>query len=176
MSDPVQYEWRPAPCPACADPAARLVAGDCDRYELLLCNRCPAHGQLPYRHLAEAQVALPYGAVLAMQGGVLRIGVPAAPPGLNAYTQAVVELATERGYVPVWRRSARRHRVVLTAPVPDGPWGWLEVGARSGKILRAVAYPDRRLASRVSADGPVAARQLVSGLPVPGSAAGKPGG
>ncbi|MEU3607078.1 hypothetical protein AB0E83_16765 [Streptomyces sp. NPDC035033] len=102
--------------------------------------------------------------------GVLRIGVPAAPPGLNARTRAVVELAAERGFIPVWHHSPRRHRVVLTAPVPDGAWGWLEVGARSGEILRAGVYPDGCRAPGIKAEGPSAARRLMKRLS-PGSPA-----
>ncbi|MFE5795799.1 hypothetical protein ACFQ8C_24940 [Streptomyces sp. NPDC056503] len=165
------YEWRPAPCPVCADPAARLVSADGDRAELLLCGRCPAHGHLPYRHLAEVKAILPGGAMLTMNGEVLHIGTPAAPPGLNAFTRSVVELATQRGLIPVWYPSIRRHRVVLTAPVPDGVWGWMDVGARSGRILRAEIHPNERCAPGTSADGPHAARRLMGGIPVPGAPA-----
>ncbi|MFC9260825.1 hypothetical protein ACFRFJ_42345 [Streptomyces hydrogenans] len=172
MPDDARYEWRPALCPVCVDPAARLVRGDSDRFELLLCVRCPDHGQLPYRDLAEVLAVLPRGAVLAMRGEVLYIGAPAAPPGVNAYTQSVVAGAVERGFVPVWHASPRRHRVVLTAPVPDGAWGWLEIGARSGRILRAGAYPDGRRGPEVSADGATAVRRLVRGLRGPVSPSG----
>ncbi|MFI8515293.1 hypothetical protein ACIGHB_29615 [Streptomyces sp. NPDC085460] len=164
MPDEFPYEWRPAPCPVCQDPAARLVAADRDRSALLLCGRCPAYGKSPYRHLSEVHAILPLNAVLAMGGEVLRIGVPAAPPSLNPYTQAVVKLATERGFIPVWHRSPRRHRVILTAPVPDGAWGWLEVGACSGKILRAGAYPKGRRTPGVGAEGPRAARRVMDRL------------
>ncbi|MFG2667679.1 hypothetical protein ACGFY6_25970 [Streptomyces sp. NPDC048387] len=166
------YEWRTAPCPECADPAARLVPGDSDRADILLCTRCPAHGRLPYRDPADIRARLPFGVLLAMRGGALRVGVPAVPHGLNAYTRSVVALATERGLLPVWRPSIRRHHVTLAAPGPEGGWGWMEVGARSGKILRATVHPQGRSAPGIRAAGPRAVRQLVARLCVPGAADG----
>ncbi|MFJ3817817.1 hypothetical protein [Streptomyces sp. NPDC090056] len=166
------YEWRTAPCPECADPAARLVPGDSDRADILLCTRCPAHGRLPYCDPAVIRARLPLGVVLAMCDGTLRIGIPAAPHGLNTYTRSVVTLATEHGLLPVWRPSVRRHRVILAAPGPEGAWGWMEVGARSGRILRATIYPHGCSASGIRAAGPRDVRQLVASLSVPGSVAG----
>lgn len=166
------YEWRTAPCPECADPAARLVPGDSDRADILLCTRCPAHGRLPYRDPADIRARLPFGAALAMRREVLHLGLPATPHGLNAYTRSVVTLAIERGYLPVWRPSTRRHHVTLAAPDPDGAWGWIEVGARSGKILRAAVHPHGRGAPGSRAAGAHAVRQLVAHLPAPGSSAG----
>ncbi|MFE6461485.1 hypothetical protein ACFVP0_28995 [Streptomyces cinereoruber] len=172
------YEWRAAPCSECADPAARLVPGDSDRADILLCTRCPAYGRLAYRDPADVRAVLPSGVVLAMRDGVLHLGVPAAPD-VSAYTRSVVALVTERGFLPVWRSSARRHHVTLTAPGPDGAWGWMEVGARSGRILRAVVYPHGRGAPGIGAAGPRAVRQLVARLsdfgpfPGPGAAEGE---
>ncbi|WP_331735377.1 hypothetical protein OG590_40335 (plasmid) [Streptomyces goshikiensis] len=164
------YEWRTAPCSECADPAARLAPGDSDRADILLCTRCPAHGRFPYRDPADIRARLPFGVALAMRDGALRIGVPAAPHGLNVYTRSVVALATERGLLPVWRPSTRRHHVTLAAPGPEGGWGWMEVGARSGKILRATVHPHGRSAPGIRAAGPRAVRQLVARLCVPGAA------
>ncbi|MFI8769559.1 hypothetical protein ACIGN6_32270 [Streptomyces sp. NPDC053792] len=166
------YEWRTASCPECADPAARLVPGDSDRADILLCTRCPAHGRLPYRDPADIRARLPFGVLLAMRGGVLHLGVPAAPHGLNAYTRSVVALATERGLLPVWRPSARRHHLTLLAPGPDGVWGWMEVGARSGKILRATVHLHGRGAPGTGAAGPRAVRQLVARRAASGRSAG----
>ncbi|MEU2454834.1 hypothetical protein ABZ605_32695 [Streptomyces sp. NPDC012765] len=162
------YEWRTAPCPECADPIARLVPGDSDRADILLCTRCPAHGRISYHDPADIRARLPFGVVLAVRGGVLRIGVPAAPHGLTAYTRSVVEQATERGLFAVWRPSARRHDVILAAPGPDGAWAWIQVGARSGRILRAAAYPHGRNVPGVRAAGPRAVGQLVASLSVSG--------
>ncbi|TDU67842.1 hypothetical protein [Streptomyces sp. KS 21] len=166
------YDWRTAPCPECADPAALLVPGDSDRADILLCTRCPMRDRLPYRDPADIRAHLPFGVVLAMRGGVLRIGTPAAPSGLNAYTRTVVAMATEDGLLPVWRPSTRRHHVTLAAPGPEGAWGWMEVGARSGKILRATVHPHGRSAAGIRATGPHAVRQLVARLSGPGSFAG----
>ncbi|GAA1590633.1 hypothetical protein [Streptomyces globosus] len=171
MPDADSYEWHPAPCPECADPAARLAPGDSDRADILLCSRCLVHGRLPYRDPAEIRACLPFGVRLAMRGEVLHIGVPVTPHGLNAYTRAVVDLATERGFVAVWRPSRRRHEVIVAAPRPDGAWGWIEVGARSGKILRAAVYPHGRGRPGMRAAGSRAVRQLVERLPIPGAAA-----
>ncbi|MEV7581586.1 hypothetical protein [Streptomyces erythrochromogenes] len=129
--------------------------------------------RLPCRDPADIRAHLPFGAVLAMSGGALRIGLPAAPRGLTAYARAVVALATEHGLLPVWRPSTRRHRVTLAAPSPDGAWGWMEVGARSGKILRATIHPHGRGGPGVQAAGPRGARQLVACLSGPGSFAGR---
>ncbi|MDH6544137.1 hypothetical protein M2167_006694 [Streptomyces sp. SPB4] len=136
------------------------MPGDSDRADILLCTRCPAHGRLPYRDPADIRAPLPFGVLLAMCGGALHIGVPAAPHGLNAYTCSVVALATERGLLPVWRPATRRHHVTLAAPSPEGGWGWMEVGARSGKILRATVHPHGRSAPGIPAAGPRAVRQL----------------
>ncbi|MFG2298424.1 hypothetical protein [Streptomyces sp. NPDC048603] len=146
------------------------MPGDSDRADIRLCTRCPANGRLPYRDPADIRARLPFGVLLAMRGGALRIGVPAVPHGLNAYTRSVVALATERGLLPVWRPSIRRHHVTLAAPGPEGGWGWMEVGARSGKILRATVHPHGRSASGIRAVGPRAVRQLVARLCVPGAA------
>ncbi|MCY0946274.1 hypothetical protein [Streptomyces antarcticus] len=172
MPDADSYDWRTAPCPECADPAALLVPGDSDRADILLCTRCPMHNRLPYRDPADIRAHLPFGVVLAMRGGALRIGLPAAPRGLTAYTRTVVALATEHGLLPVWRPSTRRHHVTLAAPGPEGAWGWMEVGARSGKILRATVHPHGRGAPGVRATGPRDVRQLVARLSGPGSFAG----
>ncbi|MFE5715803.1 hypothetical protein ACFQ7J_33905 [Streptomyces sp. NPDC056501] len=148
------------------------MPGDSDRADILLCTRCHEHGSLGYPDLADIRARLPFGVVLAVRGGVLCIGVPATPHGLNAHTRSVVALATERGFFPVWRPSVRRHHVTLAASDPEGAWGWMEVGARSGKILRAAVYPHGRSAPGIRAAGPRAVRQLVARLSVPGSVAG----
>ncbi|MFJ6252638.1 MULTISPECIES: hypothetical protein [unclassified Streptomyces] len=166
------YEWRTVPCPECSDPAARLVPGDGDRADILLCTRCPAHGRPAYRDPADVRAVLPSGAVLAMRDGVLCLGLPAAPHGLNAYTRSVVAMGAERGFLPVWRSSPRRHHVTLTEPGPDGAWGWMEVGARSGKILRGAIYPHGSRAPGTRAAGPHAVREMVTRLCTPGSFAG----
>ncbi|MFE4206129.1 hypothetical protein ACFRSX_32575 [Streptomyces goshikiensis] len=174
------YEWRTAPCSECADPAARLAPGDSDRADILLCTRCPAHGRFPYRdpaHIrdrdpAHIRARLPFGVALAMRDGALCIGTPAAPHGLNAYTRSVVALATEHGLLAVWRPSTRRHHMTLAAPDPEGAWGWMEVGASSGRILRATVHPHGRSAPGIRAAGPRAVRQLVACLSASGQSVG----
>ncbi|MFD9519710.1 hypothetical protein [Streptomyces sp. NPDC059979] len=148
------------------------MSGDSDRADILLCTRCPAHGRLPYRDPADIRAHLPFGVVLAMRGEVLHLGLSAAPYGLTAYTRSVVNLATGRGFLPVWRPSVRLHHMILAAPGPDGAWGWIQVGDRSGKILRAAVHPHGRGAPGSRAAGAHAVRQLVAHLPAPGSSAG----
>lgn len=63
--------------------------------------------------------------------------------------------------------------MTLAAPGPECAWGWMEVGARSGKILRATVRPHGRSAPGVRATGPRDVRQLVACLSGPGSFAGR---
>ncbi|MER7108855.1 hypothetical protein [Streptomyces sp. NPDC000229] len=158
-----KYTWQPAACPTCKDAEARFFPGDSDRADIVLCSRCPHHGHLPYYDPYELLKMLAPTQVLAMTADGLYVGTPVGPDGLTPPTLAIVDLAASNGLRPTWRTGSVRHTLVLSALEPRGAFGWVMVGARSGKILRAqLTHHDGAIAT---ATGVKAVRDLIASLP-----------
>ncbi|WP_445517348.1 hypothetical protein [Streptomyces sp. NEAU-174] len=159
------YIWKPATCYVCADPDSRLAPGDSDRPDILICNRCPAHGHPPYRDLLDVATALTPPQKLAMRADTLMVGTPAEPDGLTPYTLGVANLAESKRLRPTWRTGKVTHTLVLSSPGPHGVSGHITVGARSGKILRALLeYPTDSITAQANATGTNAVRELLAGV------------
>ncbi|MDW6058145.1 hypothetical protein SAZ11_08585 [Streptomyces sp. FXJ1.4098] len=159
------YIWKPAICYVCADPNSRLAPGDSDRADILICNRCPANGHTPYRDWLEVAAALTPPQKLAVQADMLMVGTPAEPDGLTPYTRGVADLAESKRLRPTWRTGKVTHTLVLSSPGPHGASGHITVGARSGKILRALLkYPSGSVTTQAKATGTNAVRELLAGL------------
>ncbi|MFB8442688.1 hypothetical protein ACFC7A_26920 [Streptomyces niveus] len=158
---PATHTWRPAACSTCQDPEARLVRGDSDRTDIVLCTRCLEHGHLPYYAPQDLVKELAPTQVLACSSGFLQIGTPLPPDGLAPSTARVVDLAETKALRPGWRTGRVRHDLILSAPGPHGPAGWITVGARSGKILRGTITS----ATTRHAKGVQAVRALIAALP-----------
>jgi hypothetical protein len=78
----------------------------------------------------------------AMELRTHRADVPIAPHGLTAYTQRIVDLAASKELRLTWQTGKAVHLLHLAAPGPHGVKGHVIIGARSGKVLRALlTYP-----------------------------------
>ncbi|WP_328491233.1 hypothetical protein [Streptomyces zaomyceticus] len=85
--------------------------------------------------------------------------------GCTAYTAAILRTAHAKGLRPTWgqdRGNARR--IVLNAPGPNGAFGSIQIGKRTGKVLRAEVIPGNDRAA-IHATGTNAVRTLIASLP-----------
>ncbi|MFF4531700.1 hypothetical protein ACFY1P_20810 [Streptomyces sp. NPDC001407] len=168
MKNP-RYTWSPYPCTTCKDPQARFVPEDSDCPNSLLCTRCLHHGHLPYVTLEALKSRVAHGQIVALRGGVLQVatvqGDP-VPEGLTAYTRRIADLAESKGLHIIWRSGSSGgcwHRLVLRPHGPHGVRGDMDIGVRSGKVLRAqLLYPD---GSSVRWEGAGAVREGLANMP-----------
>lgn len=162
MEPATTYAWRPAACSVCQDPQARLVRGDSDRTDIILCTHCPLYGHLPYQHPQNLVATLAPTQVLAMRGGFVQIGTTRPPEGLAPSTRRLLDLAAAKALRCGWRPGRIRHDLIVSVPGLHGPIGRITVGARSGRILRGwiTACGTTR-----TARGARAVRSLITALP-----------
>ncbi|AKN75078.1 hypothetical protein QR97_01820 [Streptomyces sp. PBH53] len=94
-----------------------------------------------------------------------RRAIPVAPLGLTAYTRGVIDLARSKGFHLRWEKGKARHLLHLAASGPHGVSGHLVVGARSGKVLRALLdHPSDRRVVQQKAEGTNGVRALLNDL------------
>ncbi|MFD9047768.1 hypothetical protein [Streptomyces zaomyceticus] len=146
------------------------MSGDSDRADVLLCGQVLAHQHLPYHHPADILRTLAPTQVIAMFDHVLHVGTPVPPTGLAPATQGVFTAAAAQDLRPTWLKGTVRHRMILDSPSRNGLSGAVEVGARSGRVLRA-HITDRSTGKAFSASGPRAVRILIESLACPSQAA-----
>jgi hypothetical protein len=158
-----KYTWQPASCPTCNDPEARLVSGDSDRADIMICTRCPHHGGPSYHDPRTLLSSLAAGQVLAMRDEILCVGTPATPEGLSKYTLGLVRLAQSKGMRATWTAGKRTHHLHLSCLGPHGASGFITVGANSGRILRGHITHGND-GPTVHAEGTTAVRALIAPL------------
>jgi hypothetical protein len=62
-------------------------------------------------------------------------------PTATTVTEQIMKLAEQAGLRPIWRgRYGGIREILLNAPGEAGVFGVIEVGARSGKVLRATLH------------------------------------
>lgn len=100
----------------------------------------------------------------AMELRTLRTDVPIAPHGLTTYTQRIVDLAASKELHLTWQTGKAVHRLRLAARGPHGVNGHVIIGARSGKVLRAMlTYPSDPVTTK-TAKGTNDVRALLTNL------------
>ncbi|WP_331762507.1 hypothetical protein OG612_45600 (plasmid) [Streptomyces sp. NBC_01527] len=90
--------------------------------------------------------------------------------GCTAYTVGILRLAHTKGLRPQWgepRGNARR--IVLNAPTQEGAFGSIQIGKRSGKVLRAEIIHGNAGQPR-QCSGTNAVRAALAALPTPAAA------
>ncbi|MFB6984591.1 hypothetical protein ACNPQN_43105 [Streptomyces sp. NPDC056297] len=95
----------------------------------------------------------------------LHTDVPIAPLGLTAYTQRIVDLAASKELRLTWQTGKAVHLLHLAARGPHGVNGHVVIGARSGKVLRAMlAQPSDHGTTEKTAKGTNNVRALLTNL------------
>ncbi|WP_405542731.1 hypothetical protein OG478_13635 [Streptomyces phaeochromogenes] len=91
--------------------------------------------------------------------------VPVAPYGLSAYTRGIVDLVLSRELGLTWATGKTKHMLHVAARGPHGVKGLIVIGARSGKVLRAVLqYPSDHGVVEKAAEGTNDVRALLTNL------------
>ncbi|MFI1012602.1 hypothetical protein [Streptomyces sp. NPDC020965] len=162
------------------DDASRILGGDSRVIESLPLNDTST-GECLYAELIRAQVDGHNTLTLTRSRGAVEIrsfaaAVPIAPHGLTTYTRGIVDLAVSKGLRLSWDTDRSSHLLSLTSPGPHGARGYVRVGARSGKVLRAaLECPSEQGVTHVRVEGTNRVRALLAGLSpsacVPGCAA-----
>ncbi|MGW6202107.1 hypothetical protein ACWF9B_00405 [Streptomyces sp. NPDC055089] len=100
-----------------------------------------------------------------MELHTLRADIPIAPHGLTPYTQQIAALAASKQLRLTWQAGKTVHLLRLAAHGPHGVKGHIVIGARSGKVLRAVlTYPADRGTTQRTPEGTNAVRALLTDL------------
>ncbi|MFE0058753.1 hypothetical protein [Streptomyces sp. NPDC059003] len=103
------------------------------------------------------------GATLELH--TLRAARPVAPYGLTPYTHGIVDLAASNELRLTWETGKAKHTLLLASRGPHGVKGRIVVGARSGKVLRAVLqYPSDHGFADLKVEGASAVHARLSRL------------
>jgi hypothetical protein len=81
--------------------------------------------------------------------------------GLTVYTVGIIRLAESKGLTASWGKPhGNSRRLLLNGVGPHGTFGHVEIGRRSGKVLRATLVLGNGGRS-VSAEGVAAVREVI---------------
>ena len=138
-----------APCDAFAegygpggDDASRILGRDSRVIDAIPLHD-PESGTCLHSDLVQAQRDGHDTLTISLDGDVMEMRTlatpkPVAPDGLTAYSLGIVDLAASTKLRLTWQTGKSRHLLHLAGGGPHGVTGHVVIGARSGKVLRAV--------------------------------------
>ncbi|MFD3514846.1 hypothetical protein [Streptomyces sp. NPDC058657] len=158
--------------PAEEDPST-LLGGDCRVIDVIPLRTTGGDRNL-YVALLKSLMEGHNTVVLTWRDSVAELRTKYVPPAngepfaVLGYTRRILDAARAKGLHATWTTGKRIDVVDLAAPGPHGARGRLEVGARSGRVLRgSVTYLTENGVVQPTAEGADAALELMKDLPGP---------